>query len=58
MDITRITVEHVRAATDQPFEKATKAFEEQTGRFDPSAYQHLNAGANLEEIRAKKKALQ
>jgi hypothetical protein len=58
MDVTRITVEHVRVATDQPFEKATKAFEEQTGRFDPSAYQHLNAGANPEEIRAKIKAME
>jgi uncharacterized protein (DUF302 family) len=58
MDVTRITVEHVRVATDQPFEKVTKALEEQTGRFEPSAYQHLNAGANPEEIRAKIKAME
>jgi uncharacterized protein (DUF302 family) len=58
MDVTRITVEHVRVATDEPFEKVTKTFEEQTGRFDPSAYQHLNAGADPEEIRAKIKAME
>jgi uncharacterized protein (DUF302 family) len=58
MDVTRITVEHVRVTADQPFEKVTKVFEEQTGRFDPSAYQHLNAGADPEEIRAKIKAME
>jgi uncharacterized protein (DUF302 family) len=58
MDATRITVEHVRVATDQPFEKVTKTFEEQTGRFDPGAYQHLNAGADPGEVRAKIKAME
>jgi uncharacterized protein (DUF302 family) len=58
MDITRITVEHVRVAANQPFEKVTKAFEEQTGRFDPAAYQQLNAGADPDEVRAKIKAME
>ena len=58
MDVTRITVEHVRVAADQPFEKVTKAFEEQIGRFDPGAYQQLNAGADPGEVRAKIKAME
>jgi uncharacterized protein (DUF302 family) len=58
MDVTRITVEHVRVTADQPFEKVTKTLEEQTGRFDAGTYQHLNAGADSEEIRAKIKTME
>jgi uncharacterized protein (DUF302 family) len=58
MDVTRITVEHVRVATDQPFERVTKAFEAQIGQFDTVTYQRLNAGANPEEVRAKIKAME
>jgi uncharacterized protein (DUF302 family) len=58
MDVIRITVDHVRVAADQPFEKVTKAFEEQIGRFDPVAYQQLNAGADPGEVRAKIKAME
>jgi uncharacterized protein (DUF302 family) len=58
MDVTRIAVEHVRVATDQPFEKVTKAFEQQVGQFDPAAYQHLNAAADPDAVRAKIKAME
>jgi uncharacterized protein (DUF302 family) len=58
MDVTRITVEHVRVTADQPFEKVTKAFEEQTGQFDWAAYQQLNAGADPDKVRAKIKAME
>jgi len=58
MDVTRIVVEHVRVEVEQPFDKVTKAFEQQTGQFDWAAYQHLNAGADPEEVRAKIKAME
>jgi hypothetical protein len=33
MDVTRITVDHVRVVADKPFDQVTKAFEQQLGRF-------------------------
>ena len=58
MEITRITVDHVRVAVDQSFEKVTKAFESQIGQFNPGSYQQLKAGADPGEVRAKIKAME
>jgi len=58
MDVTRVTIEHVRVATETPFEKVTNAFEQQLGHFDPSAYQQLNSGIDPDEVRAKIKAME
>jgi uncharacterized protein (DUF302 family) len=58
MDVTRITVEHVRVVADRPFEKVTETFERETGQFDWAAYQHLNAGADPDDVRAKIKAME
>jgi uncharacterized protein (DUF302 family) len=58
MDVTRVSVEHVRVTAEAPFEKVTKDFEQQIGHFDPSAYQQLNSGANPDEVRAKLKAME
>jgi uncharacterized protein (DUF302 family) len=53
VEITRITVEHVRVVSGQSFEKVTGAFEAQLGRFDPAVYQALGAGAEAEQVRAR-----
>jgi uncharacterized protein (DUF302 family) len=58
MDVTRITVEHVRVVADRPFEKVTQTFERETGQFDWAAYQHLNAGADPDDVRTKIKAME
>jgi uncharacterized protein (DUF302 family) len=52
MNTARIPVDHVRLATDKPFEDVTIAFERQLGRFDPDVYQAL-AGSGDAEARAK-----
>ena len=57
MNVTRITVEHVRVAADKPFDKAVKAFDEQLGQFDPEVYQSLRAGADADKIRKKIEAM-
>jgi uncharacterized protein (DUF302 family) len=57
MNVTRITVEHVHIAADVPFEKATKTFEGQLGRFDPEVYQSLAAGADPDKVRSKIEAM-
>ena len=36
MNDARFTVDHVRLATDKPFEDVAKAFERQLGRFEPA----------------------
>jgi uncharacterized protein (DUF302 family) len=58
MDATRVTIEHVRVTAKTPFEKVTKTFEQETGRFDPSADQQLNSGVDPENVRAKIKAME
>lgn len=55
MDLTRITVEHVRVTAAKPFEQVTKAFEQQVGHFDPAA---LNSGVDPDQVRAKIKAME
>jgi uncharacterized protein (DUF302 family) len=57
MNVTRITVEHVRVVTDKPFDRVTHAFEAQLGRVDPEVYQALTAGQDPEKIRAKIEAM-
>ena len=47
MDVTRVTIEHVRVATETPFEKVTNAFEQQIGRFDPSTINSLTRASIL-----------
>src|SRR5262249_37996237 len=53
MSVSRITVDHVRVTTDKPFEKTTKAFEQQLGQFNPEAYQLLATGEDADKVRAK-----
>ena len=51
------TVDHVRRATDKPFEEVTKAFERQLGRFDPEVYKALAGGGDAEGVKAKIEAM-
>jgi uncharacterized protein (DUF302 family) len=57
MNVTRITVDHVRVVADKPFDKATKAFEQQLGQFDPEVYKSLAAGEDVEKVRKKIEAM-
>ena len=53
MNVSRITVEHVRLVADKPIDKVTKAFDQQLGQFDPEVYKLLVAGENPDKVRAK-----
>ena len=57
MNTTRISVDHVRLATDKPFGDVTTAFEQQLGRFDPDVYKGLAEGGDAEGARAKIEAM-
>jgi uncharacterized protein (DUF302 family) len=57
MNVTRITVGHVRVAADKPFDKVTKAFEQQLGQFNPEVYKSLTAGEDAQNVRAKIEAM-
>jgi len=57
MNTTRISVDHVRLATDKPFGDVTTAFEQQLGRFDPNVYKALAEGGDAEGARAKSEAM-
>ena len=57
MNTARISVDHLRLATDKPFEDVAQAFERQLGRFDPDVYKSLAAGGNAEGARAKIEAM-
>ena len=57
MNESRLTVDHVRLATDKPFEDVAKAFDCQLGRFDPDVAKPLIAGGDVEEARAKIEAM-
>ena len=57
MNVTRITVDHMRAETDKPFDKVTKAFEQQLGKFDPDVYKALAASGDAEKAKAKIEAM-
>jgi uncharacterized protein (DUF302 family) len=53
MNTDRISVDHVRLATDKPFGDVTQAFERQLGRFDPDVYKALAGSGDAEAARAK-----
>ena len=57
MNDSRFTVDHVRLATDKPFEDVAKAFERQLGRFDPDVYKALAASGDAEGAKAKIEAM-
>ena len=57
MNVTRITVDHVRVVADEPFDQVKKAFEQQLGQFNPEVYKSLAAGEDVEEARAKLEAM-
>jgi uncharacterized protein (DUF302 family) len=57
MNVTRITVDHVRVVTDKPFEQVVKVFEQQLGQFNPEVYKSLIAGEDAEKVRAKIEAM-
>ena len=56
MNDSRFMVDHVRLATDKPFEDVAQAFERQLGRFDPDVYKSLASG-DSEGVRAKIEAM-
>jgi uncharacterized protein (DUF302 family) len=53
MTMSRIAVDHVHVVTDKPFDKVTKAFEQQLGQFNPEVYKSLSTGEDPEKVRAK-----
>jgi uncharacterized protein (DUF302 family) len=57
MNVTRITVEHIRVVAEKPFDQVTKAFEQQLGQFNEEAYKSLAAGEDVEKARAKLEAM-
>jgi uncharacterized protein (DUF302 family) len=57
MNISRITVEHVRVLTDEPFDKVSKAFEEQLGQFNPEVYKALAGDEDPEKVRPRIEAM-
>lgn len=57
MNVTRITVEHVRVVAEKPFDQVTKAFEQQLGQFNEETYKSLAAGEDVEKARAKLEAM-
>ncbi len=57
MNVTRITVEHVRVVADEPFEQVVKALERQMGQFNPEVYKSLGAGEDAEKVRARIEAM-
>ena len=57
MSPTRISVDHIRLATNKPFEDVTKAFEQQLGRFEPEVYKALAEGGDAEATKAKIEAM-
>ena len=57
MNTARISVDHVRLATDKPFGDVTQAFERQLGRFDPDVYKALAGSGDAEAARAKIEAM-
>ncbi len=57
MNVTRITVEHIRVVAEKPFDQVTKAFEQQLGQFNEETYKSLAAGEDVEKARAKLEAM-
>jgi uncharacterized protein (DUF302 family) len=57
MNVTRITVEHIRLVAEKPFDQVTQAFLQQLGRFNEETYKSLAAGEDIEKARAKLEAM-
>jgi uncharacterized protein (DUF302 family) len=57
MDDTRFMVDHVRLATDKPFEEVTQAFEAQLGKFDGDVRKTATASGDTEAAKAKIEAM-
>ena len=57
MNESRFLVDHVRLATDKPFEEVAKGVERQLGRFDPDVYKSLASGGDPETARARIEAM-
>jgi uncharacterized protein (DUF302 family) len=53
MNDSRFLVDHVRVATDKPFEEVTQAFEAQLGKFDGDVRKAATASDDIEEAKAK-----
>jgi uncharacterized protein (DUF302 family) len=53
MKDTHFMVDHVRLATDKPFEEVTKAFEAQLGKFDGDVRKAATASEDIEEAKTK-----
>ena len=56
MNVSHITVDHVQVVADKSFDKVTKTFEQQLGRFNPEVTKSLIAGEDAEKVRAKLEA--
>lgn len=57
MNNSHFVVDHIRRATDKPFEEVAGAIEQQLGRFDPDVYKALAEGEDAEEAKAKIEAM-
>ena len=57
MNDSRFTVDHVRLATDKPFEEVAIAFERQLGRFDPDVRKAVTESGDTETAKAKIEAM-
>jgi uncharacterized protein (DUF302 family) len=57
MNDFRFTVEHIRQATEKPFEEVVKDFERQLGRFDLEMLKSLAPNGDAEADRAKIEAM-
>ena len=57
MSVTRITVEHIQAVADKPFDQVTKAFEQQLGHFNDETYKSLAEGEDVKKARAELEAM-
>jgi uncharacterized protein (DUF302 family) len=53
MNDSRFTVDHVRLATDKPFDDVAKSFEGQLGKFDGDVRKAATASEDAEEAKAK-----
>jgi len=57
INVTRVTVEHIRVVAEKPFAEVTKAFEQQLGQFKEEAFKSLTAGEDVEKVRGKLEAM-
>jgi uncharacterized protein (DUF302 family) len=53
MNVSKITVDHIQVVTEKPFDKVTKAFEQQLGQFKPDVYKE----SDPEKAKAKLEAM-